>query len=191
MRNILLLLISLCLSCSTNDKKPTSTSAQQSCLDVIKDTKIKAPHNITYWGIFSNLDNLNINNDGYSLRVVKKGKKCQALIMDYLTASRPNVWAISNNFNCNLNQIVLKTSYAFYTPFENTLPFKRKFTFKGHIQRNGDLKGAIIFSPDNQWKKQSILITNLTRAKSLDHSMAAFDWETIQKMKLKTRCAKK
>jgi len=54
--------------------------------------------------------------------------------------------------------------------------------------KDGVLKGAFIFESDNEWQKDSINVLNLRRAKIIDKEMAGFDWEVIQKMKLKARC---
>lgn len=187
MKKLFLLLV-LGLGCSSGPKKPSSAS--EKCMRMLKNTKIKAPKNIRYLGIFTNASEKNIlNNNAYSLRIVKHRKKCKALIIDYHTNRKPSLWTISPEFNCNLNQINFQTKYAFYNPFKKQeMPHLRELNFKGYLTKDGDLKGVFSFSPNDEYEKAKASVNQLNQEKNLEHEMAAFDWETIELMDYRMRC---
>ena len=134
MEVIYLSLMTTLLACSSNQKEEEKEKLGKDCLQIIKDTKIKAPKNISYWGVYSNVgENVTPSSSGYTIRIVKTGKLCQALVLDYLKQSTPHVWSFSEEYNCQLNQIVLDAYLGFKNPYENDLPISRKFSFKGKI----------------------------------------------------------
>jgi len=127
MQNLLFIFILVLIGCSS--KKQSSNQSSEQCLELIKKTKIKAPKHIEYWGIYSNFQK-EFNNNRYTLRIVKDHNNCQALIMDYLEDSKPQIWSYSNQFNCNLNQVALDSSLAFSNPFKISLLLKEHFHSK-------------------------------------------------------------
>lgn len=187
MKNIILISL-LLISCSSNNKQKPEA---QKCMDMLKNTKIKAPRDIKYIGVFTNANEKEIlNNNAYAIRIVKHGKNCKALIIDYHTTRKPVLWTSSEKFNCNLNQLSFETNYAVYSPLKKgELPHQRVLKFKGHLQKDGDLKGAFEFLPSDEYEKSQLMVNQLKNQKDVDESMASFDWEIIQLMEYKNLCA--
>lgn len=184
-------LIVMLLACSSNKKdvEKKRPSFSQACIELIKNTKIKAPPSIEYQGLFSSLEKNSAGKpQGVIIRIVKHQKDCSALVLEYDGNTQPSKWSYSEKFECDLSNLTLVSRTAFKNPYNKELPIINDFTFKGHVLANGDLKGAIISEPTISPQKPEVQAVTLKKMPADEFDMASFDWETIELMRLKSRC---
>lgn len=180
------------ISCACSSKKASDQQSGESCMDIIKNIKIKAPQNITYYGIYSNVDNVKAPDiNRYVIRIVNDGRDCQAIVMDFMDSDRPKFWTFSDKFDCKQKQVLLKNNLAFHRPYKKQLPFERPITIKVLKPLMQDMQAIVYFIAENEWKKPEMKKLTLKRQTDMDQKMAPFDWETIKTMKMKASCFRK
>lgn len=181
------LIIFLLVACSSPKPKLESDT---DCLKALAGKKIIAPNGIESMGVFSNLEQEGDVFTGYKIRIVKRKAFCQALILEYNQSLEPQIYSISNLFECDeeLKLVSLDTKLGFYSPFSDSPPEDFYFGFDGRLEESGSLKGHITF-PSNDLKDRAPKTRAVFEPGPKDQaSMAAFDWEIIERLRLKRSC---
>ena len=183
------LILALLAACSSPKPKLVSDAE---CLKILSKKKIVAPKGVTSMGVYSNLTQEGDVYSGYKIRIVKRKKYCQGLILEYNQSLEPQIYAISNLFECEdkLGTFALDTKLGFYSPFSDSPPEDFYFGFDGRQNDDGSLSGYITF-PANDLKDRPAKTKVIFEAGSKDQaSMAAFDWEIIERLRMKRSCFK-
>lgn len=175
------------VACSTPKSKLESDSE---CLKALASKKIVAPNGVESMGVYSNLVQEGDVFSGYKIRIVKRKDYCQALILEYNQSLEPQLYSISNLFECeeSLSTVSMDTKLGFYSPFSDSAPEDFYFGFDGRVDSSDKLIGHISF-PNNDLKgRPEKTKVSFEPGPKDQASMAAFDWEIIERLKLKRAC---
>ncbi len=186
MRSFILLLL---LSCASGKPKLVSDDA---CLKDLMKKKLTAPRGVESAGVYSNLVRVGDLYTGYKIRIVKDRDLCQALVLEYNQSLEPNLYAVSSVFECKekLSTLAIDTKLGFYSPFSQGVPEDFYFGFDGRVDSANNLVGHISFPENDLADRPTKTRVELKSGPRDLSSMASFDWEIIQRLKLKRACFK-
>lgn len=176
----------LVMGCSSSKNKLTQ---DKKCLEVVSKKKIMAPKDVKSMGVFSNITKEGELLSGYKIRIVKRKGFCQALILEFDKGIEPNLYAVSNLFECKekLQNISLVTKLGFKSPYTEVEPEDFYFGLDGRVLKN-NIVGHISF-PENDLKDRPAKTKVQMDAGVKDEtSMAGFDWEIIERLKMMKSC---
>ena len=188
MKNIFIFCLLFC-TCAAPKKR---LKEDRKCLQIVEKKKVSAPSDIESIGVYSNvkLEDDGETMSGYTIRVVRRKAICQALIIEFEKSIEPAFYAVSNLFECRAkpNTYNLVTKLGFRSPFSESSPEDFYFGFDGKLNQKRDLEGHITFPTNDLRDRPAKTKVVLSLGQNDGLSMAQFDWEVIQKLKLKKSC---
>lgn len=183
-----LILLAL-LGCAS---EKTVYTIDKKCLGTLQKKRFVAPNDVKSMGVFSNLK-LSPDGEqatGYRIRIIRRRGLCRGLVMEFDAGIEPSIWSVTNAFECKerLSNVSLVSKLGFDDVFTNQPPEDFYFGLEGKIDGKGNLNAFITF-PANDLKNRPVKQRVVLKAEEKDGlSMAKFDWEVIERLKMKKSC---